>query len=550
MPTVPAPNTAPPNGTRLRLTMLIATLIIGVAAAQSAPPLVPDGLTVAPLTHHQGTWDPDGIGRGYLAMGAAWHDYNQDGQLDLFVAGGEAPNTLLTNLGDGTFAVSPHAADVALPNRLCGGGVWGDFDNDGYPDLFVNCDGENALFRNLQGDGFEDVTAEMGLTNRGKSTSATWGDYNQDGRLDLYVSNWTCSPECVPEDVTKNQDVLYRNDGDRFTDVTNQILDVDATRGAALAVAFADVDLDGDVDLFIANDKYRHPIGNVLFRNDGLGCNGWCWTNISKEANTHQRIHSMGVAIGDLDRNGALDLYISNMMSPMLLLLGQPGEPYEDATQTLDVGINPPGTAVGWGTAFVDLDNDGRLDLYLATSGMPALAGSFYGGTQPDLEDFRRPYPDAVFMQQPDGSLQPATPPDDGDAAEANMALAMADYDNNGDVDAAIGVWQRGYKLLRNNTSSTHQERSWIMLDLRGGGPVNREAIGATVRVTTSSGVTQVQTKFRGGTFGGNHDPRLHFGLADGHVTQVTVTWPDGRVTEHGPLEARTLHQLDHPEAP
>lgn len=549
MPTVPASQTTHRHGTRLRLILLLAALLIGAAAAQNASPLVPDG-SLASLTRHQGTWDPDGIGRGYLAMGAAWHDYNQDGHLDLFVAGGEAPNTLLTNLADGTFSVSPHTADVALPGRLCGGGVWGDFDNDGFPDLFVNCDGENALFRNLPGSGFQDVTAEMGLTDQGKSTSATWGDYNQDGQLDLYVSNWTCSPECVPEDVTKNQDVLYRNDGDRFTDVTAEILDVTATRGAALAVVFADLDLDGDVDLFIANDKYRHPIGNVLFRNDGPGCSGWCWTDVSRDMNAGQRIHSMGVAIGDLTQNGALDLYISNMMSPMLLLLGEPDGPYEDATQVMNVGINPPGTAVGWGTAFADLDHNGQLDLYLATSGMPALAGSFYSGTQPDLEDFRRPYPDAIFMQQQDGSLQAVAPHDEGDAAEANMALAVADYDNDGDLDIAHGIWQDGYRLLRNTTTDAAPNRGWIMLDVRGGGPINQEALGATVRVTTESGVTRVQTKFRGGTFGGNHDPRLHFGLGDERVQQVTVTWPDGRITEHGALSRNNLHVLHHPEAP
>ncbi len=550
MPSVPAPPPTSSLGTGLLRVWLLATFMIGVAAAQNASPLVPDDAALDAPPSHFGTWDPDGIGRGYLAMGAAWHDANQDGHLDLFVAGGEQPNTLLENRGDGTFDVSPHSADVALEDRLCGGGVWGDFDNDGYPDLFVNCDGQNALFRNLQGTGFEDVTDAMGLTGQGKSTSATWGDYNQDGLLDLYVSNWTCSPECVPEDVTKNQDVLYRNDGDRFTDVTADLLDVAATRGAALAVVFADLDLDGDADLFIANDKYRHPIGNVLFRNDGPGCNGWCWTDVSKAMNAHQRIHSMGVAIGDLTQNGALDLYISNMMSPMLLLLGQPSGPYEDATQIMNVGINPPGTAVGWGTAFADLDHNGHLDLYLATSGMPALAGSFYSGTQPDLEDFRRPYPDAVFMQQPDGSLQAVTPHDHGDAAEPNMALSMADYDNDGDVDAALGIWQDRYRLLRNTTSETAPDRGWIMLDLRGGGPVNREALGATVRVTTTSGVTYVQTKFRGGTFGGNHDPRMHFGLGDDTVAGVSVTWPDGQVSEHGALTAGSLHVLNHPEAP
>lgn len=472
---------------------------------------------------HRAVWDPAGR-KGYLGVGQAWGDYDNDGFLDLYVTGNQDLNVLYRNLGDGTFGVSPVATQVSLPEAVSGGAVWADYDNDGWRDLYVLTHGANVLFRNDAGRGFIDVTDEAGVGDTGKGESATWGDFDRDGFLDLYVVNWSCLPECDPENVALSRDRLFRNGGDStFTDVTD-LLAIPKTQGAGFAATFGDFDNDGDPDLFVANDKMTNPIGNVMWRNDGPGCGGWCFTDVSEETGTNATLHSMGVASGDYDNDGDLDMYVSNMMSPMLLMKNTGAGIFSDATQTAGVGVNPPGTAVGWGTAFFDFDNDGLLDLYLATSGTPSRPPGLYGGSAPDMEDFHRPYPDALFRNGGDGSFSEVS-----EVLAVNdkptLGLAYADYDNDGDVDFVQGNWNEGYALYQNSGTAAH---NWLTVSLTGGGSVNRDAVGARVYVTSSGGVTQMQEVGSGSSLGAGHDPRLHFGLGRSQIRRVRVVWPGG----------------------
>ena len=339
---------------------------------------------------HRAIWDPDEALQGYLAIGQAWGDYDRDGWVDLFVTGNLDPNVLYRNEGDGGFLVSEHSGQLSLPDVPSGGAVWADYDNDGWLDLYVVNFGANRLFKNQGGTDFTDVTATAGVGDTGKGTSAAWGDYDNDGWLDLYVTNWSCFPECDPVDFTVQQDRLYHNNGDgSFTDVT-LTLEYALTLGAGFAPAFFDYDGDGDQDIYVVNDKLQNEIGNVLWRNDGAGCGHWCWTNASGESGADLLINGMGVDAGDYDNDGDFDLYITDMVYTMYLLRNDDGA-FRSRAHSAGVAINlGPDQAVGWAAAFFDYDNDGWQDLYVASTD--------YFQTFPELEvSFMNPRADALF---------------------------------------------------------------------------------------------------------------------------------------------------------
>ena len=183
---------------------------------------------------------------------------------------------------------------MALADAWTGGAVWADYDNDGWRDLYVLTHGANVLFRNEAGTGFRDVTAAAGVGDTGKGATAAWGDYDGDGFLDLFVANWRCYPECARENAAAlASDRLYRNLGDgTFEDVSGLL--GDKLRGAGFSASFADFDDDGDLDIYVVNDMVEHPVGNVLWRNDGPGCGGWCWSDASAETRTGAVRNGMG----------------------------------------------------------------------------------------------------------------------------------------------------------------------------------------------------------------------------------------------------------------
>lgn len=452
--------------------------------------------------------------------GQAWADYDGDGWPDLYLTDFGAPNKLYRNNGDGTFALSPLAEQVALPEASSNGAVWADYNNDGWPDLYVANWGANVLFRNDAGQGFTDVTAEAGVGDTTNGKSASWGDYDNDGFLDLYVANWSCTPRCG-RPIEGDKDAFYHNNGDgTFTNVTALLSR--QVNGAGFLASFVDYDSDGDLDIYLINDEFVHAVGNALWRNDGPGCDGWCFSDVSAEAGADQKVMGMGLAVADYDNDLDLDFYFSNV-GPMTLLQNQGGTFTDEAVAA---GVQLP-EAIGWGTLFFDYDNDGRPDLYLAQ--MTETDGGV--GFNP------------LFHNNGDGTFRNL-----GEASGAadpgkTIGLATADYDLDGDLDLVIGNFDEGYKLFRNTLADSGRAGNWLSLRLVGDGAVNRDAIGAIVYLTDSDGRTQMQQVNNGTGLGGNSDLALHFGLGEATVAEARVVWPNGREQTSSDLHTNARYQ-------
>ncbi len=494
---------------------------------------------------HRGIWHenmPVPYDGGYLAAGSAWADYDKDGWVDLFLAGNHAPNKLYRNQGDGSFALSEFSDRLSLPDVPSGGAVWADYDNDGWRDLYVLNAGANRLFRNLEGAGFTDVTAEAGVGDIGKGTTAAWGDYDEDGHLDLYVTNWSCYPECELLDFSRSRDALYHNNGDgSFSDVSG-LLEFEALLGAGFAVSWLDYDDDRDLDLYVVNDKAVNALGNVLWRNDGAGCAGWCFTNVSEAAKAGAVAHGMGLASGDYDNDGDLDLYFSNMISSMILLENQGDGVFKDSSEYAGVDYRT-GTAVGWGTAFFDYDNDGWLDLFLAASGTSAVTRQLEG--EPDSPDsiYGLPpqygsgglhfvYPDMLYHNRRDGSFRPMNQSLFSGENRATMGFSTADYDRDGRVDFALTWWNEGHGLFQNRSHEA-EINHWIAFELEGGGDIDRDAIGTRLRVVGDDGLSQIREVKSGSSLGAGNDMTLHFGLGEASIERVIVSWLNGEYHEY-----------------
>jgi len=508
------------------LSFFSSLILLSVSYAQVSSLLFRDvSYEVGLQTSHRAVWDP-ALGEGYLAVGQAWADYNNDGWLDLYVTGNLDPNTLFVSNGDGSFSVSEFSEHLSLPNLQSGGAIWADYNNDGWSDLYVLNYGANVLFRNDAGQGFTDVSEESGLADTGKGSSATWGDFDKDGYLDLYIVNWSCLPECQPENLRLNQDKLYKNNGDgSFTDVS-KTLERSKLLGAGFAASFFDFDNDGDSDLYVVNDKMTNPIGNVLWRNDGAGCEAWCWTDVSSEAGMDTKMHAMGIAVGDYNNDNYLDLYATNMLSPMMLSKNLGSGQFSDASQEAGVMIiDTDRSAVGWGSGFFDIDNNGLLDLYIATTGTKPGPPGFYGGSAPNMEDFHYPYPDLLYKNQGDGSFIALPHSSLSNPASVSMGFAYADYNNDGWLDFVQGNWNEGYTLYKNEAL---RNANWLSIKLIGAANVNRDAVGARVYLVQSDGGKQMQEVINGQSLGAGNDLRVHFGLGDSEPSSLTIVWPNG----------------------
>ena len=499
---------------------------------------------------HEATWNQFGeegaeapFDTGYMAMGQAWGDYDRDGWPDLYVTGNRAPNALYRNQQDGTFALSAFNDQVAMPDAQTGGAMWVDFDNDGWQDLYVLAHGPNALWRNDAGRGFVDVSRRAGVDDPGKGKSAAWADFDRDGWLDAYIVNWSCWPDCDPIDPRAAQDVLLRNNGDgTFADVSHWLAP-DLLQGAGFAASFLDYDGDGDADLYVVNDRMQHPVGNVLWRNDGPGCEGWCWRDATRAANAFWLIHGMGLAVGDYDNDADLDLYFSDMVNAMVLLENVGQRAFRNRARQAGVGIGPS-PVTGWGTAFFDYNNDGWLDLYLATTQFKQE--TLAQGT----EGMFLPFPDALFRNEQDGTFTDVTPAAWTERPWPALGVAYADFDRDGWMDYVVGQWRRGYALYRNQAVEQRANR-WLTLRLEGAPGVNRNAVGARVWIETNRDVRMMQEVKIGSGLGAGNDTALHFGFGPFRVPEsIVIRWPDGsrqRIDDDIPLNEELLIRYHQP---
>jgi len=505
-----------------RLLILAALLFYaGITFAQGDDPVQPDFRDVSKASGFVAPRHGDG-----KTTGQAWGDYDQDGWLDIYVTDSAGPNILYRNNGDGTFTISPLSESVALWEEESGGAIFADYDNDGWPDLYVMNWGPNVLFHNEQGLGFHDVTETAGVGDANNGSSASWGDYDQDGFLDLYVANWACSPRCA-RPIWGDADRLYHNNGDgTFSDVS--LLLGGSTNGAGFVATFVDYDNDGDLDIYLVNDEFINPIGNKLWRNDGPGCDGHCFTDVSEEAGADATVMGMGLATADYDADGDLDFYFSNA-GAMTLLSNQGDGTFSNLAEA--AGVEQP--SVAWGTLFFDYNNDGWLDLYLAV--MEGLEGK----TAENL----------LFENEGDGTFNNVSTSSGADDPGRSTGVAYADYDADGRVDLVVGNYDSGYRLYRNE-SEEGETNNWLAIKLVGDGPVNRDAVGGRVTVLDSDGRSQMQEVKNGSSLGAGNTLTLHYGLGDTQVEKVMIHWPDGTEQDWGRLKSNEAHIIQYGQAP
>jgi hypothetical protein len=465
--------------------------------------------------------------------GAAFIDYDQDGYLDLYVcsgtwlkgvSSGDKPavmpeNHLYHNLGDGTFEDVTKKAGVGGPWYSMGVTV-GDFNNDGYPDLYVSNYGTNVLYKN-NGDGtFTDVTKRAGVGGKETdfNTGAVWLDYDNDGFLDLYVGKYInfdpnykyyYAPDGFPGPLAYDAqpDVLYHNNGDgTFEDVTKKmgIVDLD---GRAMGVGAVDYDDDGFVDIYVAND---HSM-NYLWHNNG----GKSFTDVGTPSGTAfgqsgESAVSMSVDFADYLGNGRMDMFISD--DKYCRLYENMGNGiFTDLSYPSGIAM-PAGQFVGWSSSFFDYNNDGLVDIYKTNGALKHLYGQ----------------EDQVFENLGNGKFKDVSW-DLGSYFKEKLVgrgACFGDYDNDGDIDAYIVNLNDRGAFLRNNKGN---QNNWITLNLIGT-VSNRDGIGTRIKVTSGGKVQTNQKKSTSGYLSQN-DPRMHFGLAKNEiVARIEIKWPSGKL--------------------
>jgi hypothetical protein len=483
-----------------------------------------------------------------MAGGVGLFDYDRDGYLDAYLVNGaaipslrkESPaywNRLFHNNHDGTFTDVTEKAGVAGTGYGMGVAI-GDYDNDGWPDLFVANVTGNQLFRN-NGDGtFTDVTEKAGVGGAlldGKkmwSVSAGWFDYNNDGLLDLFVVNyckWELNKDpicplasdvrgyCHPKYYPPLHNTLYRNNGDgTFTDVS-EAAGIAANLGKGMSVSFADYDGDGFMDVFVANDTTR----NFLFHNMG----GKRFEEIGVEAGIAysaygRALSGMGSDFRDVNNDGRPDIWhtaIEHETFPLYLNRG--GGNFFDATASSGLG-QVTASMSGWGNGMYDFDNDGWKDLFVARSNV-------LDNIRLVFPDRRYTEPNSVFRNLGNGKFEDvsAKAGPDFQLEAAHRGVAFGDFDNDGRVDMLVSVLGGPVKLFH-NISANNQH--WILLNLVGT-KSNRMAIGAQVRITTEDGHSQWNQASTAIGYASSSDSRVHFGLgANRRIREIQIRWPSG----------------------
>ncbi len=490
-----------------------------------------------------------------LGSGVGLLDFDGDGWLDIYLVNGSTYDAmaekgvpphaaLFRNNHDGTFTDVTAKAGVA--NDRWGVGVAvADFDNDGWPDLYVTNFGKNRLYRNNHDGTFTDVAERAGVTLGNWSTGATWGDFDGDGRLDLFVPGYVhydiahapgqgsgdvayrfcefrgVKVMCGPRGLQGEPDHLFRNNGDgTFRDVSETAGVSDRkSLNYGLASLFVDVNNDGKVDLLVADDSTPNYLylnkGDSTFE-DASFASGYALNESGRET------ASMGIAAGDLTHNGKLDLFNTTFSDDYKPFYRNDGDAnFTDVSYQMGIA-EPTIPFLGWGTAFLDYDNDGWLDLMEVNGHVYPQADQANWGTS-----FKeRP----LLFHSVKGKLElvPAVEGSGLAVVAAARGAAFGDLFNDGKIDVVINNMDGTPTLLRNVTATSNH---WIELQLTGtAAKTPRDAVGATVYVT-ANGFRQRADVTSGGSFASSSDQRLHFGLGEATtVDAVEVHWPGGAV--------------------
>ncbi len=480
--------------------------------------------------------------------GAAFIDYDNDGWQDIFLVNGtrldglppnlNSTNRLYHNTGNGKFTDVTEKAGLIRTGwgqSVCSG----DYDNDGYTDLFVSSYGKNALYRNNRNSTFTELAEKAGVANN----RTRWGsgcaflDYDRDGLLDLFVASYidldlktAPLPEtgpcqykgvmvaCGPPGLTGGSNTLYRNNGNgTFSDVSEKSGITRANGTYGLGVLTADFDNDGWTDIYVANDSAPA----ALYHNNKNGT----FTDIGIEAGCALSIDGkpqagMGVTAGDYNRDGWLDIFKTNFSNDTSSLYRNTGKStFDDVTFPAGMGLNT--RWLGWGCGFVDVDNDGWADIFLVN-------GHVYPEVEKLTTEAGYAQPKVLYRNLQNGSFADVSQKA-GEAVtspNASRGAAFGDYDNDGDVDILINSVNARPELLR--ADSLNQNNS-IKIKLVGV-KSNRDGIGARIKCVTENG-TQIDEVRSGGSYYSQNDLRIHFGLGKSQrVQSLEISWPGGKV--------------------
>ena len=502
----------------------------------------------------------------FLGSGGGFFDYDGDGDVDIYLINGAIQNGNLDNMsphnvlyrndGDGTFTDVTKAAGVGSTSYGTGATV-GDYDNDGDLDLYVTNFGEDQLYQN-QGDGtFKDVTKEAGVGNQAWGTSCVFVDIDNKGHLDIYVANYAkYNPEedkpcdergvhvyCGPHAYPAVHDTFFLSDGDgTFTDVSKRYRPSDLVPMHGLGVTFGDYDSDGDMDLYVANDQ--DP--NFLLQNDGKGkflevalISGVCYNDMGKEE------AGMGTDFGDYNNDGKLDITVSNYQTETNTLYHN-----YDSSFFIDNTI-PSGIAeithgyLGWGIKFFDYDNDGYQDIFVAN-------GHLMDNISVLEKHVSYPQKNLLFRNLGDGTFANVLSDTDGlSLKKVSRGAAIGDYDNDGDLDILVTNCNQRADLLQNAVGNRN---NWIQIQLDGL-KSNRSGFGAKIKVVTGDHV-QYREVHSGGSYLSFHDIRAHFGVGKSErIDVLEVRWPSGQIDKKTGLgvnqrylviEGRKIIQLEY----
>jgi hypothetical protein len=541
--------------------LLLALKVSGQSPAPAKPASPPPLPSFVDVTEKAGINFRHSFGEVKLSSimeatgsGCVWFDYNNDGWLDLYVVSGrylegvtkfskpdgvDATNHLYRNNGDGTF--TDVTAQAGVPGKGFGMGVTaGDYDNDGFEDLYVTNWNSAILYHN-NGDGtFTDVTAKAGVDNPHFGVGTAWLDYDRDGKLDLYVGNYlkfdpnakmlyfTADAFPGPLDYEGDADRLFHNNGDgTFTDVSHKA-GIDNPLGRAMGVTVGDFDNDGWPDVYVANDTME----SYMYHNNHDGT----FTNVAPDVNTAfgangEATSAMNPIFGDYDNDGWQDLFVSDMRYHRLF--HNPGKERFWLDTTVETGVaQVSGQYVAWGDGFFDFDNDGWKDIYVVNGGLHWLI----------------PMEDSVLRNNGNGTFT------DVSAQLGNYfrfkkvgrGACFADYDNDGYIDGFIMVLGGKGILLHNTPPAPGTRNHWLTLKLVGT-KSNRDGYGARLEAVAGD-LHQYGEAVSENGYLSQGDPRPHFGLGPHtEVDQLTITWPSGIVQTLEHVKANQILTVTEP---
>jgi enediyne biosynthesis protein E4 len=523
-----------------------AARLVGAPAPAQGPPLfeeIPASSSGIVWTHENAMSDnrylPETLGPG-----CAFLDFDNDGWMDIYLVNSGPSdfwkpskpirNALYRNNRDGTFTDVTEKAGVSGGTFGMGVAV-GDYDNDGWPDIFITSYGRCILYKNNRNGTFTDVTEKSGLTTPGWTTSAVWFDFDNDGKLDLFICSFVnysgehkyeCGDNklgrhyyCIPRIFSGTASFLYRNNGDgTFTEVSKGT-DIAKSLGKGLGVVATDINNDGRMDLFVANDTVQ----NFLFVNRGPDAGGKTrWEEMALPAevgfsDNGQPRSGMGVDAGDLRNNGWQDLFVANVDQEMFSLYqNNRNESFVDVAHTNGVA-QATRLLSGWGLKFFDYDNDGVLDLLLANGHPDDMIDNY--STQVHYKE-----PILLFHQGIDGKMKNVSA-EAGPAFQKSFparGLAVGDFNNDGALDVLIANNGGPPVLMKSNAAKGN---NWLGIKLEGV-TCNRDAIGARL-VWKAGGKVFRRMKNSGGSYLSSHDPREVLGIGTAsRIDELEIRWP------------------------